>query len=199
MRILAMDDSEHALELLVKSIKSIAPKAEVFSFNNPSELKEAVISEMEILSHPLNHNHDDKVHVHTFGNFDIFVNNKPVIFGRSKAKEAFAYLIDRKGACVTTAEIAAILWEDRQYDRSLQSQTQVIISEMMKTLRENGISNIIIKNRNQIAIDKSQIKCDYYDFLNRDVSAVNAYTGEYMSKYSWAEMTAGELAIRSRL
>jgi len=189
MRILALDDSELALERLVQLIKTAGYVLKPVT-------KEAVMCEMENLRYPLALYTEEKVIVQTFGNFDIFVNGKPLIFKRSKAKEAFAYLIDRKGACVTTAEIAAILWEDREYDRSLQSQTQVIISEMMKTLRENNISDIIIKNRNQISIDKSKLKCDYYDFLNWDVSAVNAYTGEYMSNYSWAEMTAGELAIR---
>jgi len=136
------------------------------------------------------------VRVQTFGNFDVFINNKPLLFGRLKAKEAFAYMIDRKGSFVTIAELAAILWEDREYDRSLQNQIQVIISSMMKTFKDNSIDDIIIKKRNQIAVDKSKIKCDYYDYLNWDVSAVNAYEGEYMSNYSWAEMTAGELAAK---
>jgi len=134
--------------------------------------------------------------VQTFGNFDIFVNNKPLVFGRLKAKEAFAYLIDRKGSSVTIAELASILWEDREYDRSLQNQTQVIISSMMKTFKDNSIEDIVIKNRNQIAVNRLKIKCDYYDYLNLDVSAINAYKGEYMSNYSWAEMTAGELAAK---
>ena len=139
-----------------------------------------------------------KVCVQTFGNFDVYLDGKLLLFSRLKAKETFAYLIDRKGSSVTTAEIASILWEEREYNRSLQNQTQVILSCMMKTLKENGISDIVIKKRNQIAIDKSKIKCDYFEFFNGDVSAVNAYTGEYMTNYSWAEMTAGELYMKSR-
>jgi len=139
---------------------------------------------------------DNKPFVQTFGNFDVFFHGKPLVFGRLKAKEAFAYLVDRKGSSVTTAEIASILWEDKEYDRSLQNQTQVIISSMMKVLKNNGIDYIIIKERNQIAVDKSRIKCDYYDYLNLDVSAVKSFIGEYMANYSWAEMTAGELSAR---
>ncbi|MCL2721758.1 MAG: response regulator [Treponema sp.] len=168
--------------------------------------KKAVLREIENLRFPLGNKtqqtlvpalSDVKVRVFTFGNFDVFINGKLLVFCRLKAKEAFAYLIDRKGSSVTTAEIASILWEDREYDRSMQNQTQVIISCMMKTLKENGVSDIIVKKRNQIAIDKLKIKCDYYDFLNWDVSAVNAYEGEYMTNYSWAEMTAGELYMRN--
>ena len=158
--------------------------------------KETVQREIKNLKYRINENTNINVQVKTFGNFDVYVNDKPLVFARLKAKEMFAYLIDRKGAFVTTAEIASILWEEREYDRSLQNQTQVIISSMMKTLRDNGISDIIIKKRNQIAVDKSKVKCDYYDFLNWDVAAVNAYEGEYMTNYSWAEMTAGELYMR---
>ena len=136
--------------------------------------------------------------VQTFGNFDVFINGKPLAFSRLKAKEAFAYLIDRKGSSITTAELASILWEEREYDRSLQNQTQVIISCLMRTLKDNDLSDIIIKKRNQMAVDKSKIKCDYYDFLNLDAAAVNAYQGEYMSNYSWAEMTAAMLSARRK-
>jgi len=160
--------------------------------------KEAVLREIENLRHPLTPSAGDKVQVQTFGNFEVFMKGKPLMFSRLKAKEAFAYLIDRKGGSATTAEMASILWEDKDYDRSLQNQTQVIISDMMKMLKINGISDIVIKKRNQMAIDTAKIKCDYYDFLNFDVTAVNAYQGEYMTNYSWAEMTAGELYIKSK-
>jgi len=271
MRVLALDDSELALELLVQSIKEAVPNSEVFSCNIPSELiqfakrkpcdiafldiqmwgmnglevakalkdiypkinivfvtayrkhakkafelhpsgyvlkpvsKEAILCEMQNLRYPVEYAPasmpahvpaESKIRVQTFGNFDVFIEGKPLIFGRLKAKEAFAYLIDRKGSAVTTAEIACILWEDKEYNRSLQNQTQVIISSMMKTLKDNGIGDIIIKKRNQIAVDKTKIKCDYYDFIDWDVTAVNTYAGEYMTNYSWAEMTAGELYMR---
>jgi len=280
MRILALDDSELALELLVQSINEAAPEAKVFPFNLPSKLlkfskktqcdiafldiqmwgmtglevakalkdihpkiniifvtaltkhakkafelypsgyvlkpvtKEAIQREIENLRYPVDYKtawippsipqpqenaasaQSFKVRVQTFGNFDVFINEELLVFSRLKAKEALAYLIDRKGSSVTTAELASILWEERKYDRSLQNQTQVIISCMMKTLKDNSVDDIIIKKRNQIAVDKSKIRCDYYDFLNWDVTVVNTYVGEYMLNYSWAEMTAGELSMK---
>lgn len=136
---------------------------------------------------------EKKVSVHTFGNFDVFVKNKPVSFERSKSKELFAYLVDRKGAGSSTAEIAAMLWEDADDKRKVKSATQTVIHSMIQSLRETGIDEVIIKKWNYLAIDPSKIECDYYKFLEGDAIAVNSYMGEYMVNYSWAEMTTANL------
>ncbi|MCL2703378.1 MAG: response regulator [Defluviitaleaceae bacterium] len=157
--------------------------------------KEAVWRELEILRFPIEQKANARVYVHTFSNFEVFVYGKTVVFNRSKAKELLAYLVDRQGTSVTTAEIAAVLWEDKSYGKSVKNQVSTVISEMTKVLREHGIEDIIIKSWNQIAVDTSKISCDYYDLLNGHVTT-NAYSGEYMANYSWAEMTAALLSQR---
>lgn len=134
-----------------------------------------------------------KVTVRTFGNFDIYAGDEPLQFSRSKAKELLAFLVDKKGTGVNTAEISSILWEDKAYDRSLRNQTQTVISQMMRNLKEAGIEDCVIKKWNYLAIDPERIDCDYYNFLAGDVRAINSYTGEYMSNYSWAEFTTAYL------
>lgn len=138
--------------------------------------------------------------VRTFGNFDVFVNEEPLQFSRSKAKELFAFLVDKKGTGVNAAEVSSVLWEDKVYDRSLRNQTQTVISQMMKSLKESGVEDCVIKKWNYLAIVPERIDCDYYDFLSGDVGAINSYTGEYMSNYSWAEFTTAFLdeSIRNR-
>jgi len=160
--------------------------------------KDAVAKAIDRLRSPVEAKTDKMVRAQTFGNFEVFVDNKPLAFSRSQAKQVLAYLIDRQGASATTAEIAAVLWEDREYDASLNKQIQKVISEMMKTLRDHGIEDIIIKNWNQMSVDKSKIDCDFYEFLNWNTSAVNAYFGEYMAQYSWAEMTCATLSQRTQ-
>ena len=132
-----------------------------------------------------------EIKVQTFGNFDVFVDGKPMNFERSKGKELFAYLIDRKGASVTTAEIAGILFEDRVYDRNLKSQTNVIMNSLKADLKREGIEDLYIKTWNHLAIDVSRIHCDAYDFVKGDPLAINSYNGEYMANYSWAEFSKG--------
>lgn len=131
--------------------------------------------------------------VHTFGNFDVFAKNEPVTFERSKSKELFAYLIDRRGAGSSTAEIAAVLWEDAEDKKKLKNATQTVIHSMIQSLKDRNVGNVIIKKWNYLAVDISKIECDYYKFLEGDIIAVNSYMGEYMTNYSWAEMTTASL------
>jgi two-component system LytT family response regulator len=136
-----------------------------------------------------------RVRIQTFGNFDIFVDNTPLHFARSQAKEAFAYIVSRNGGSVTAAELAAVIWEEvKDYSRSMQNQIQTVISNMMKTLRQAGAADIIIKRQNSISLDVTKVDCDYYRFLKGDIDAVNAYMGEFMNNYSWAEMITGYLS-----
>lgn len=155
----------------------------------PKDLK----VELENLRYPLLSCVDMRVRIQTFGNFEVFVDKKPLHMPITKCRECLAYLIDRKGARVMTAELAAVLWEDEPYDKRVQNKTYRVITEMIKRLHEAGISSIVIKSRQYVAINTEEIDCDYYRFLRGDVSQINAFHGEYMSNYSWAEFTLSEL------
>lgn len=128
-----------------------------------------------------------------FGSFTVLIDNKPLLISRSKPKELLAYLVNKRGAAASSAEIASILWEDKEYDRSVRSNVQNVIARLIKILKEAGIADIIIRGFNTIAIDTSKISCDYYEFLEGNVSSINTYNGTYMQEYSWAEFTIGQL------
>ena len=134
-----------------------------------------------------------KVRVQTFGGFDVFVNGKPLQFRRSKAKELFAYLIDRCGVSVTNNEACAILWEDSESTESRKSYFRTIVTSLRKTLREANADKILIKRFNSLAINPAQIDCDSYRFLNGDPIVINSYRHDYLSCYSWAEFSVGKL------
>ena len=40
--------------------------------------------------------------------------------------------------------------------------------------------------------DTNLLDCDYYRMLAGDMDAVNDFQGEYMTQYSWAEITVGQ-------
>lgn len=136
-----------------------------------------------------------RVRVQTFGGFEVFADGCPVKFGRAKSKELLAYLIDRKGASVTTGEAYAILFEDAANTVSGKSYFRNIVRDLRQSLRNAGIEGILLRGYNSLAILPDKLDCDYYRFLQGDAEAVNRYRGDYLSQYSWAEFRNGELSF----
>ena len=128
-----------------------------------------------------------KMRVQTFGNFEVFLNGKPLVFGRSKTKELFAYLVSRQGALCNNNEIVAIIWEDKDDSSTLQSMFRALVADLTRTLNAAGMGDILFKKRGYIGIAKEKISCDLYDFCAG--IKVNSYFGEFMTQYSWAEFT----------
>lgn len=134
---------------------------------------------------------DAGLRIQCFGNFEVFFHGVPVFFRRPKSKEALAYLVDRKGASVSKKELAAILFEDEAYSRSIQSHVHIIIAEISAALIEAGAPDIVIRRRGTYRVETAFLSCDYYDYENGKAAAVNRYHGEYMSNYSWGEFRIG--------
>ena len=129
------------------------------------------------------------IEAHTFGEFDLLVDGTPVVFGRARSKELLAYLIDRQGSYVSRANAFAILWEDAQYDRSMQKQLDVVIRSLRGTLDRYGIGDLLEIHKGSLRILPEKLDCDLYHFFAGDMEAVNAYRGEYMNAYAWASLT----------
>lgn len=155
---------------------------------------EKIKRELSNLRNPIKNDNSKKLVVRTFRNFEVYANGEPVVFERSKAKEIFAYLVDRQGTSASYAEVAAVIWDDGLYDRSRQKQLHTIIYSMMHSLKAVGAEDVIIKNRTGIMVDADKLDCDSYRFLEGDPAAINEYRGEYMSGYSWAEFSVGKFS-----
>ncbi|HWR22291.1 MAG TPA: response regulator [Feifaniaceae bacterium] len=130
-----------------------------------------------------------KARVQTFGGFEVFADERPLQFRRSKAKELLALLIDRRGASLTMAEACAVLWEDEAGSQSQKSYLRTVVTELKATLHEAGIEDILIKRHNSLAIDPEKLDCDSYRFLEGDPQAVNSYRHDYLLPFSWAEFS----------
>lgn len=129
------------------------------------------------------------IRIKTFGSFDVYVDGRPVSFRLAKSKELLAYLVDKQGSGVSRAELFAAVWEDRLYDRKQQKQFDVYIRSLRETLREYGISEIMEMEKGILRVRPDTFLCDAYLFYSGDSDTINAYRGEYMSSYSWANMT----------
>lgn len=157
--------------------------------------KEQVRKALENLRNPVNTPQKKKVKIKCFGNFEVFVNNEPLNFNRTKTTELFACLVDRKGASCSMGEISAKLWEDKPDSVSQRSNLRNLIYDLKNTLANVGADDVIVKNRNTVRLKPELVDCDYYEFLKGNLSSVNTYQGEYMHQYSWAEMTTATLPI----
>jgi two-component SAPR family response regulator len=140
------------------------------------------------------------LYVQCFGNFEAFFDGKPLHFGRTKVKELFAYLIDRRGASSTNAELRAILWQDGVNDSKKQRKYFAqIVFELIGKLEELGLSDILVHRRDSYAFIPEKISCDYYLALKQDPEALSRYEGEYMSQYEWANHRIGVLEEKLRI
>lgn len=150
--------------------------------------------EMENVRYPITWK-ESGIFVRTFGNFDIYVNGAHVQFGRGKAKEMLAYLVDRKGQSISRKELAAVLFENQPYTRSIQNYLSKIIKELTQGLESVGAERMLRKGFNSYSVDVNEFQCDYYDYEkdNATPEEINRFKGEYMSQYSWAENTLGTL------
>ena len=196
---------------LARELKTINPKINIIFATGYSEyMKEgidlrlsgyvlkpvtpaAIKTELENLRNPIEWNQEKRIKILTFGNFDVFVDGEPVKFERKQAKEILAYLVDKRGTSATYSELAAMLWEDEEYDRTKQKNLQVYIASLVKTLHAVEVKDLILKSRQGILVNTRIVDCDYYRFLEGDIRAINSFTGQYMSAYSWAEFTVGYL------
>lgn len=135
----------------------------------------------------------NRVQIKTFGNFDIFIDGKLVIFNWAKTKEFLAVLVDRRGSYVSTGEMLGFLFEDQNITESIKSYLRTIKSNLKMILATYGVDDIVVFSKNGCAIQCEKVDCDYYRYLDGDYNTIKSFRGEYMSNYSWAEDTLATL------
>ena len=149
---------------------------------------EKVKHELENLRRPIYEKR--RLKVQTFGNFEVYLDGKPLAFKYRRTKELFAYLVDRVGAMCTVGEIIGILFED---EGGREDYFQKLRRDLLSTLDEVGCAEAIVHKRGMLGVVVTEIQCDYYDYLNNKKDIATSYFGEYMSQYSFAEYTNAHL------
>jgi len=137
-----------------------------------------------------------KLFFRCFGKFEVFCDGQLIHFKRSAEKEILAYLVSLKGCGANTDEICGVLWEDYEQRDRRKGYFRVLMSDLSRTLEEYGGGDILVHSRNYFAVNTRVMNCDYYRYLDGNPNYAGLYRGEYMSQYSWAEMTNAYLASR---
>lgn len=153
---------------------------------------EKIKKELEELRHPISNEKKNRIYCKTFGNFEIFLDGKPLEFQYNKSRELFAFLLDRDGSLITIQEIILNLWDDDEPDSHI-SYLKNLRRDLIGVLENHGCSDVIVRQHGRMGIVPELIDCDYFDFLQNKNNARDSYAGEYMAQYSWAEFTNGAL------
>ena len=143
--------------------------------------------EIEQLRFPVE-NTENRIIVQTFGEFGLFINGQAVTFLYQKSKELLAILIDACGNLMTNDRLIEMLWLDDEGSGSHASYLRNLISDLTSTLKKYNAEDIIVRRRGVIGINKNDLSCDYYDYLDGK-KQIPENAGEYLSKYAWAEPT----------
>ena len=155
--------------------------------------KEGMRKELDSLRYPAEQKNRKRVFAQTFGNFDLFVDGKPVAFKYSRTKEMVALLVNNRGAQTTNGEIIASLWEDEGDPETKASYLRNLRQDLQNTLSSLKLTGIILKQRGSLAIAADRIECDLYDWLAKKKDSKYQYLGDYMNQYSWSEYMHAEL------
>lgn len=148
-----------------------------------------VREQLDILRFPVREQETKKLRLRCFGNFEVFCGSRPVRFRHSKTKELLAYLASRCGAVCTNREIMATIWEEDSH----ASYFRDLRKDLMDTLASVGHDDVVEVGRGKMALIVENVECDYYQWLDGKVSGINAYRGEFMTQYSWAEFINASL------
>lgn len=138
----------------------------------------------------------ENIKIITFGNFTILHNQTVVKFQRRKSLELLAYLVYKNGSSVDSQELMAALWGDSATSDRYGSSLRNLIVDIKQTLKKLEIIDLFVAEYNSFRINPAVADCDYYNFLNGDEKARQAFSGEFMSQYSWAEDVAAYLERR---
>ncbi|MBC7959425.1 MAG: response regulator [Vallitaleaceae bacterium] len=154
----------------------------------PSELedvKKAVVRAMKLIEFKA----QPPIFIKTFECFDVFVNNEPVYFQNSKAKELLAILVDHQGSTLSMEALIDRLWEDRPYDGKVKQLYRKAVSYLNRTLTDAG-ADFFVSNRGSCYVVTKGFSCDYYRLMAGDAQQIKNYNDKYMFEYSWSEDTA---------
>ena len=136
-----------------------------------------------------------RMRAQTFGNFEVYIDGVPISFKYSKTKELLAYLIDRRGALCTSAELQAVIFED---DGGHESYMKSLRRDLIDTLDAISCTNVIAQQRGKLGVVPDNLDCDYYDWCDGKRMGI-VWQGEYMVQYSWSEYTAGVLERMNKI
>ena len=121
------------------------------------------------------------LYIQCFGDFEVFYDGDPVASFTKRSKELLAYLVNKEGILCPTSEIDNVLFRGGS-----DSYLRVAKKDLKAILRDKGQESLLVSGWGVLGINRKEVRCDYYDYLDGKPGALNLYKGAYMSQYEWA-------------
>ena len=122
------------------------------------------------------------LNIQCFGDFEVFYDGKPVISFTKRSKELLAYLVNKNGVLCSSSEITNAIFRNGS-----DSYFRVAKKDLIRILSEIGQEAILISGWGVLGINRKEVRCDYFDYMDGKPEALNLYKGIYMSQYDWAQ------------
>lgn len=139
-----------------------------------------------------------RIYIRTFGSFEIFIGGTAIPWKNSKTKELLAFLVDSRGASVSSQAIKKALWGNAP-EQKAASNYHTTLHNLRKKLEANGLGTLLEGTRGSQRVNTDLFDCDLYDF-ERYVEdggesarrqAFSLYKGRYLENnaYPWSRLT----------
>jgi two-component SAPR family response regulator len=138
-----------------------------------------------------------RIFIRTFGDFDVFVRDKPLVFAHPRAKELLAILVDGRGGFVSSKKIMDYMFDGKRPDDALQVIYRKSRMYLKQILNEYQLNDLVLFAKGGCGLNTAKIQCDYYDYIAGKPGVKDMFRGEYMNNYSWGENTLGTLMFRA--
>lgn len=122
------------------------------------------------------------LYIQCFGDFEVFYDGEPVASLTKRSKELFAYLTYKEGVLCPSSEICNTIFRG-----SSDSYLRVVKKDLKKALYDIGQQTVLVCGWGVMGINRKEVRCDYFDYLDGKPGALNLYKGAYMSQYEWAQ------------
>lgn len=159
-------------------------------------LREDIEKELENVCFLTNRSCEKRIRITTMPDLRLQIDGADVFLGHGKPEELFALLVDRGELGVTKKDAVASLWEGRILGSSTYGTCLYRLKNM---LEEAGAPNLVLAKGNTRYLNMGLVDCDLYQMLEGKEQAIEAYSGVYLRRYSWAEERTPQLnAIKKK-
>ncbi len=134
-----------------------------------------------------------KLRVCTYGSFEVYVGDRPIIFRNRKAKELLAFCIDRRGKTLTSDDVSEYLWSNRPFGENIRQLYRRAARDLTKTLNQEGLEGVFIRTRGKCRVQMEEIDCDLIRYLDDHNAEPADFAEMYLYEYEWRTVLLSDM------